>query len=388
MPVVFSIRTAWDRAVNPLTRLLEEKRRHGAPVLDLTASNPTRVGISYPSDLLAPLGDPAGLSYAPSPAGLAIAREAVAEDYRRRGQPVSPGQVLITASTSEAYAFLFKLLCEPGDEVLVPRPSYPLFDYLAGLESVRVAPYALAFDGEWHLPASAVSDVLTQRTRAVVVVHPNNPTGSFLKRDEADALHALCAARGLALISDEVFADYDFAPDPRRYPGAAEEGAALAFAMGGLSKSCGLPQLKIGWMVASGPAEARAEALARLEVVADTYLSVSTPAQLALPSLLRRRPELLDAIRQRVRGNREWLPPVLTGTAASWPAAEGGWYAVLHVPASLTDEERALRLLAEHDVLVHPGYFFDFAGEGHLVVSLLTPPSEFQEGVRRLIGVL
>lgn len=384
----FSARTAWDRTVNPLSRLLESKRQQAVPVLDLTLSNPTQAAIQYPADLLAPLADDTALRYEPCATGLLAARQAVADDYGRRGLPVSPDQVLITASTSEAYAFLFKLLCEPGDEVLVPRPSYPLFDYLAGLESVRVASYALAFDGEWHLPASAVADALSPRTRAVVVVHPNNPTGSFLKRAEAEALHALCAARGLALIADEVFADYAFGPDPHRFAGAAADGEALAFALGGLSKSCGLPQVKVGWLVASGPAGARAEALARLEVVADTYLSVSTPAQVALPALLRRRPELQAAIHQRVCDNRDWLRRMIQDSVASWPPAEGGWYAALQVPASLSDEERALRLLAELDVLVHPGYFFDFAGEGHLVLSLLPRSSEFRDGVSRLLSVL
>jgi alanine-synthesizing transaminase len=273
---MFSARTAWDLTPNRLALLLEE-RRAGREVLDLTETNPTRAGFVAPPDLLALLADPAALRYDPQPAGLPAARAAVAADFARRGVAVAPEHVVLTASSSEAYALLFKLLADPGDQVLVPQPSYPLFDYLARLESVEAAPYALAYDGEWHLPLPAVEAALTERTRAVVVVSPNNPTGSFLKREEAAGLAALCARRGLALIADEVFADYPLREDPRRAPSLAAEAAALSFALGGLSKSCALPQLKLGWIAVGGEAALREAALARLEVVADTYLSVGTP---------------------------------------------------------------------------------------------------------------
>jgi aspartate/methionine/tyrosine aminotransferase len=385
---MLSARTAWDRTPNRLTRLLEERRARGAPVLDLTLSNPTQAGIPYPPDLLAPLADAAAIPYEPSPLGLPAARAAAAADFARRGVQVEPAHVVITASTSEAYAFLFKLLCDPGDEVLVPRPSYPLFEYLAGLESVATRPYALRFDGEWHASPGALEHAVTPRTRALVTVHPNNPTGSFLKRGEAAALLAFCAERELALVSDEVFADYAFAADTRRFPTAAAGGPALAFALGGLSKSCGLPQVKVGWMAVAGPPALRAEALARLEIVADTALSVSTPAQRALPALLARREELQAPIRARVQANRAWLSARLPGTAASWPGAEGGWYAALRVPAHVPDEERVLGLLDTRGVLVHPGFFFDFEDEGHLVASLLAREADFRAGIEALLDVL
>jgi alanine-synthesizing transaminase len=386
---MFSARTGWDLTPNRLSSLLEARWKRGDPVLDLTETNPTRVGIAYPPDLLAPLADPAALGYEPSPRGLASAREAVAEDHARRGVPVDPSRILLSASTSEAYAWLFKLLCDPGEAVLVPRPSYPLFSYLARLESVDVHSYPLSYDGEWHLSVDAVRDAVTSRTRAVVVVSPNNPTGSYLKRAEADAILALCAKRGLAVISDEVFADYAFGPDPRRLASLAGDGPALAFSLGGLSKSCGLPQLKLAWIAVSGPEKWRAPAAARLEVVADTYLSVSTPVQLAAPALLARRPELQRPIAERVAANRDALRRRLgSGSPASLLDGEGGWSAVLQVPASQSEEARATRLLEEQGVLVHPGYFFDFPREAFLVLSLLPPPDVFEEAVDRIIAVL
>jgi hypothetical protein len=386
---MLSARTGWDLTPNRLSSVLEARRRRGEPVLDLTETNPTRVGIPYPPDLLAPLADPAALSYEPSPRGLASAREAVSADHARRGVSVHPGRVLLTASTSEAYAWLFKLLCDPGDAVLVPRPSYPLFAYLARLESVDVQPYALSYDGEWHLSPDAVREAITPRARAVVVVSPNNPTGSYLKRAEAEALLELCAERALAVISDEVFADYAWGADPRRMATLAGGGSALAFSLGGLSKSCGLPQLKLAWIAVSGPEKCRAPALARLEVVADTYLSVSTPVQRAAPALLARRLELQRPIAERVAANRDALRRRFgTGSPASLLAAEGGWSAILQVPATESEEQRVTRLIEEQGVLVHPGYFFDFPREAFLVLSLLPPRDVFEEAVDRIIAVL
>ena len=386
---MLSARTGWDLTPNRLSSVLEARRRRGEPVLDLTETNPTRVGIPYPPDLLAPLADPAALTYEPSPRGLASAREAVSADHARRGVTVDPGRVLLTASTSEAYAWLFKLLCDPGDAVLVPRPSYPLFAYLARLESVDVHPYALSYDGEWHLDPDAVRDAVTPRTRAVVVVSPNNPTGSFVTRTEAEALLELGAERGLAVISDEVFADYSFGSDPRRAASLAGDGAALAFSLGGLSKSCGLPQLKLAWIAVSGPEKWRAPALARLEVVADTYLSVSTPVQRAAPALLARRRELQRPIAERVAANRDALRRRLgAGSPASLLGAEGGWSAILQVPATESEEQRVTRLLEEQGVLVHPGYFFDFPCEAFLVLSLLPPRDVFEEAIDRILAVL
>jgi len=386
---MLSARTGWDLTANRLSSLVATRRRAGAPLLDLTETNPTRVGIAYPPDLLAPLADPASLRYDPAPSGLDSAREAVAADYRRRGASVDASRLILAASTSEAYAWLFKLLCDPGDAVLVPRPSYPLFEYLARLESVEALPYDLSYDGQWHLGPEAVREAVSPRTRAVVVVSPNNPTGSYLKRAEAEALLSLAAERGLAVISDEVFADYAFGPDPRRVPTLAEDGPSLTFSLGGLAKSCGLPQLKLAWIAVAGPERWRAPALARLEVVADTYLSVSTPVQRAAPALLARLPELQRPIAARVRVNRDALRRRLgSGGPASVLDTEGGWSAVLQVPATESEEERVVRLLEQHDVLVHPGYFFDFPREAYLVLSLLPSPDVFDEAVARIATVL
>lgn len=387
MRAMFSSRTAWDRRPGPLARRIAERRQAGAEILDLTETNPARAGLACPADVPALLADPRGRDYHPIAQGLPAAREAVAADYARRGFAVEPGRILLTASTSEAYAFLFKLLCDPGDDVLVPRPSYPLFEYLAALESVNALHYPLQYDGEWHLPVDGVDGASTARTRAVVVVSPNNPTGSFLKRDEAQRLRHLCAARGWALISDEVFADYALKEDARRPPSMAEDSAALTFSLGGLSKACGLPQLKLAWIAVAGPDRERDEALARLEVVADTYLSVSTPVQLAAPALLARTAGLQRPILDRVRANvRELRSQLGAGSAATLLDVEGGWSAVLRVPSSWPDEQWALTLLERDGVLVHPGFFFDFPHEAYLVLSTLTAPETFAEGVRRVLA--
>ncbi len=386
---MFSERTRWDLRPNRLAERLAAKRAARARILDLTESNPTRAGLTGPGDLLALLVRPEGLRYEPAAFGLPQARTAVAADFARRGFPLDPDRVLLSASTSEAYAFLFKLLCDPGEEVLVPRPGYPLFEFLATLESVRVRTYPFAHDGEWHLDLAALRAALGPRTRALVVVNPNNPTGAYLKREECDALLALCAERGIALVSDEVFADFALREDGRRVASVARDGPALAFALGGLSKSCGLPQLKLAWTAVTGPERLVRDTLARLEVVADTYLSVSTPVQLAAPELLARREELQAPIRERTRSNLRALHAAVgPGCPATILPPEGGWSAVLRVPATLSEEERVIRLLEERDVLVHPGYFFDFPAEAYLVLSLLPPPGEFAEGVARVLADL
>jgi alanine-synthesizing transaminase len=381
---MFSSRTRWDLQPNQLSLLLARKRAQGRRVLDLTEANPTHAGIPCPQDLLAPLAHSDARRYDPAPFGLPSARAAA--DFARRGFPLPPERVFLSASTSEAYAFLFKLLADPGDEILVPQPGYPLFDFLATLESVVVRSYPLSYDGAWHLDATVLRTLVGPRTRAVVVVNPNNPIGAFLKQEERHALDELCAERSLALVSDEVFADYAFRDDPLRAASVAKDGLALAFALGGLSKSCGLPQLKLAWTAVSGPESQRTQALARLEVIADTYLSVSTPAQLALPALLARREELAAPIRARLRDNLQALRARVAGSPATLLAPEGGWYAVLRVPAPLGVLARVWRRLPHHDVLVHPGYFFDFPHEAHLVLSLLTPGDVFAEGVERLLA--
>jgi alanine-synthesizing transaminase len=386
---MFSTRTHWDLRPNRLSDLRARKHAAGAHVLDLTESNPTRVQIRYPEDLLTPLTLPEGRKYEPAPFGLLAAREAVAADYARRGAAVDPSRIVLTASTSEAYAFLFKLLCDPGDEILVPRPGYPLFEYLASLESVRVRSYLLEHDRSWQVDLDALRRAVSRRTRAVVVVSPGNPTGAYLGREERDALETLAADHGLAIISDEVFADFSFVTGKNGSLIAGGDGPALAFSLGGLSKSCGLPQLKLAWMAVSGPEERRRDALERLEVVADTYLSVSTPVQVAAPTLLARRSELQAPLLGRIRANLEALRSRLDARSpASLLDPEGGWSAVLRVPATLPEEERVCGLLERRDVLVHPGYFFDFPREAFLVLSLLPPTATFSEGVDRILADL
>ncbi len=380
---MFSSRLNWSLRLNPLSALLAEKRTAGAAILDLTESNPTRAGLAYPrAGILAALSDERALRYDPAPRGLVTAREAVTAYYRERGVDVPPERILLTASTSEAYAYLFKLLTDPGDEILAPRPSYPLFEFLAGLESVHIRQYPLRYDGGWHLDFDVLESLITDRTRGIVVVNPNNPTGSFLKRAEWERLEALASGRGLAILSDEVFCDYAFADDAARVTTLAGSPRALVFSMSGLSKIAALPQMKLGWIVASGPG--CDTALDALDLIADTYLSVATPVQIALPQLLAISAGVRDQIRARTAANLQLLKEAVEGSAVSVLRAEGGWYAILQVPRTRSEEEWALALLREHDVLVQPGFFFDFASEAFLVLSLLCEPASFAEGVHRL----
>ena len=384
---MFSSRLNWSLRPNRLSALLEEKRAAGADVLDLTESNPTRAGFAYPqAEILTALADTDALRYHPSPRGLDSAREAVAGYYRDRGTKILVENILLTASTSEAYAYLFKLLANPGDEILAPRPSYPLFEFLADLESVHIRQYPLRYDGVWHVDFDALEQAITPRTRAIVVVNPNNPTGSFLKRAELDVLDSLAAERGLAILSDEVFRDYAFADEGDRVSTLAGERQALTFSMSGLSKIAGLPQMKLGWIVASGPR--RAEALEALELIADTYLSVSTPVQVALSRLLALSGGITEQIRQRTASNLARLRETMLGSAATLLRTEGGWYAVLQVGRSRSEEEWTLKLLGESNVLVQPGFFFDFESEAFLVLSLLPEPAKFAEGVSRLRSII
>lgn len=386
---LFSSRLRWDLAPNRLSRLLEQKRTAGVPILDLTESNPTAAGFSYHSgEILAALSDPRSLRYEPSAAGLPTARAAVSEYYSAAlGEQVSPDRILLTASTSEAYAFVFKLLADPGDQVLVPAPSYPLFDYLAALDSVRVIQYPLVDPGSWTIDFDALARSITPRSRAIVLVNPNNPTGSFLKTFELAPLVALAREHNLALISDEVFADYRFAsgaPLVRSLTGVNE---VLTFCLSGLSKVAALPQVKLGWIVTGGPARDREPAFGRLELIADTYLSVGGPVQWAAPRLLGLRADLQSQILARVRSNRAFVAGQI-GATSPWKmlAAEGGWYAVLEAPRIHSEEEWVLHLLDRDNVLVQPGFFFDFEREAFLVVSLLTPEQIFQQGIRRVFS--
>jgi alanine-synthesizing transaminase len=385
---VLSRRLDWTVPENALAARERARRAAGATLLDLTVTNPTAVGLTAPAPALAEaLADPGIARYEPAPLGPLAARTAVAADYARHGARVDPGHVALTASSSESYALLFKLLCDPGDTILVPQPSYPLFDYLARLEGVGPRPYRLAFDGEWHIDWGSVE---VAGARAIVVVSPNTPTGSYLRRADLARLAALATAHGLALIIDEVFADYplDPRPDAVRTVAAEPPSEVLTFCLGGLSKGCGLPQLKLGWIVADGPASALSEALAGLELIADTYLSVGTPVLRALPSLLAIGAHLRAQIAGRMAANRAVLAAALPpGCPATLLPAEAGWTAILRVPAVRSEEAWALALLEEDDLLVQPGYFFDLTGLGTtLVVSLLPEPAIFAAGVARLVA--
>ncbi|MCA9539208.1 MAG: pyridoxal phosphate-dependent aminotransferase [Myxococcales bacterium] len=369
----FSRRTAFDPTLNPLARARAAREAAGLPLLDLTRSNPTTVDLPSPAAaIMAALADRRALVYEPAPFGLPVARAATAAELG-----VDADAVVLTASTSEAYGWLFKLLCDPGDEILVPQPSYPLLDHLAQLEAVQLWPYPLAYDGAWHLDRAALSAAVTPRTRAIVVIHPNNPTGNFLSRGDLAHLERL----GLPVISDEVFADYAIEPSRVAVP-TVRAAQVPVFGLGGLSKRAGLPQMKAGWIVLNQHAR---PAQAQLELIADTFLSVGAPVQWALPALLLASRETTAAIRARVRQNLDVLSHQLAQKAVTLRRPEGGWTAVLDVPRSRSEEDWVLALLDEHGVLVQPGWFYDFADEAHLVVSLLTPPSEFAEGIARLI---
>lgn len=381
---MFSRRLPPHAEPNALSRAVETLRDKGVPFADLTESNPTRVGISYPCELLASLADPGALRYDPSPFGLPSARRAVAEDQRRRGVAVDPAHVVLTASTSEAYSWLFKLLCDPGDSVLVPRPSYPLFDHLTTLDGVRPHPYSIEYHGRWGIDTESIA-AAPANIRALLVVSPNNPTGSFISAEECEHITTLCRQRGWALIVDEVFADYPLEAS-HSLTDIAARSDVLCFTLAGLSKTVGLPQLKLGWCIAGGPAAERDAALAALEVIADSYLSVGTPVQVAAPTLLSAGASIRTSIQTRTRGNLAELRTM----AARAPAvevlrADGGWSAVLRVPSTRDEETLVLDLLGAERILVHPGYFFDFPREAYLVVSLLPPEDLFADAMTRVL---
>jgi hypothetical protein len=384
---VFSRRLPPDLVPNQLANALARLRAEGRPIIDLTESNPTRAGFSYPDDLLASLAEPRGVVYAPHALGLPPARRAVADDYGRRGIQIDPARIALTASTSEAYALLFKILCDPGDEVLIPRPSYPLFEHLTRLEGVSARSYGLDYEGSWAVDVGSIERAWSPRTRAVVTVHPNNPTGSYVRAGELDRIAALCASRDAALVADEVFADYPLKPTAAESAGRMlDRRDALVFSLGGLSKSVGLPQVKLGWVAMAGPDALVHAAIDRLEVVCDAYLSVSTPVQLAAAELLGRGAVVRRQIQNRVVGNLCQLVDLTGRVPASRVLdVEGGWYAVLHVPSIGTEEDLVLDLLTTDGVLVHPGYFFDFPRESYLIVSLLPSPDVFADGIGRVL---
>jgi hypothetical protein len=382
----YSGRLSWSLLPNPLSNLLEKQRRLGISLLDLTISNPTEAFPHYPHGRMAQAY--AGIkdfTYQPDPFGHEQARTIIAAWYRHRGIDISPNQLALTASTSEAYSLLFKLLCDPGDEILIPIPSYPLFEYLARLEGVKTVPYRLLYDGSWFLDFASMRAAISTRTKAIVIVNPNNPTGSFLKIQECATLLEIANRHGLPVISDEVFMDYAFHhPSDHFARTLIGRDGTLSFSLNGLSKAAGMPQVKLGWIAINGPAAARAEARARLELILDTYLSVGTPVQSALGSLLETGAEIQRQIAARIAQNRTTLAAALQGSPVHILHAEGGWSSILQLPNICKEEIWAARLLSEQQVLVQPGYFFDMAAEAYIIVSLITTPDVFAEGIKRL----
>jgi alanine-synthesizing transaminase len=379
----WSTRTQWDMGETPWATELARLRAEGRQLWDLTASNPTACGFAYDAaSILGPLNDPKVLHYEPNPLGLRPAREAVSRYYRDHGASVEPEQILLTTSTSEAYSFLFRLLCDPGDEVLIGQPGYPLFDFLARLDDVRLVPYELFYDHGWHLDLDALRSRVTPRTRAIAVVHPNNPTGHFTRDKDRAAIEGLCLERGLALIVDEVFLDYGLAGHETGRSFAAGSHPVPTFVLSGLSKVAALPQMKAAWMACF----AAREALQRLEVIADTFLSMSAPIQHALPAWLSQRATLQRQIGERVKRNLATLDVILLRQSlVTRLEVEAGWYAVLRIPVVQTEEDTALELLLERAVVVHPGGFFGFSGQGWLVVSLLAPEGELAAGIEAIV---
>ena len=381
----FAQRTNWTLKENKLTQRLRRLRQSGEPILDLTESNPTRCGFAYPErKILSALGCPADLSYVPNPKGLLQAREAVCRYYARRQVSVEPEQVFLTSSTSEAYSFLFRLLADPNERVLFPRPSYPLFDFLGGLNDLTVDYYPLIYDDGWRPDFEKFRTALDKPARALVLVNPNNPTGSFVKEADFLFLNALAVQKQVPIISDEVFVDYVFNKKTAGFS-LIQGHDNLIFTLGGLSKALALPQMKISWILVNGPSRLVKKASARLEVIADTYLSVSTPVQNSLSRWLDLQPGIQKAVLTRVRSNRKKLMEGLEGmSGCRYLKADGGWNAVLRLPSSCREEAFVLDLLEKDHVLVYPGYFFDFAEESHVVISLLPAENVFQPALERL----
>jgi aspartate/methionine/tyrosine aminotransferase len=387
---MFSKRTEWRLTPNRFTQAQADLRSAGMEVLDLSISNPTRASFHFDAEeILGSLARPEAMDYDPHPRGLRKAREAVAHYYRdeHEGYDVDPDSLILTTSTSEAYSFVFRLLCNPGDELLVPKPSYPLFEFLADLEDVKLVPYPLLYDHGWQIDFPSLYEAVNHHTCGVVIVHPNNPTGSYVKQDEVASLNRFCEEYGLALIVDEVFLDY--AHDGAARNTFALNNEVLTFTLSGLSKISGLPQMKVAWAVTSGPEEQKTEALERLEVIADTYLSMNAPLQLATPILLAQRKNFQPLLLDRVRTNLQEVDHQLSHQKTCERLdVEGGWYVVVRVPVTQSDEDLAIDLLRKVAVLVHPGHFYDFPREGYLVMSLITPTAEFREGVNRVLQLL
>jgi alanine-synthesizing transaminase len=385
---MFSRRTDWKLSPNRFTQVQQELRAAGREVLDLTISNPTRAELHYDAEtILQALVNPKAMDYDPQPKGLRSARQAVAGYYGKQHNEIDPESIVLTTSTSEGYSYVFRLLCNVEDEILVPKPSYPLFEFLADLQDVKLVPYPLLYDHGWQIDFPSLYKAMNHRTRAVVVVHPNNPTGSFVADEERGALYQFCRKYNLALVADEVFLDY--AHDGAARATFADNRETLTFTLSGLSKISGLPQMKLAWIVTSGTDEKVSRALARLEVIADTYLSMNAPIQLAAAVLLEQRHSIQPLVLDRVRANLSELDCGLAKQKSCRRLdVEGGWYAILRVPVTQSDEDLAIEILRKHSVLVHPGHFYDFPSDGYLIVSLITPLQDFRKGIAKALDLL
>jgi aspartate/methionine/tyrosine aminotransferase len=385
---MFSDRTDWNLEPNPLSKALADRLSSGKPVIDLTEANPTKCGFDFEAErILGALSHRAGLKYDPVPQGLLTACNGVVDYYRARDCAVNVDDIFLTTSTSEAYSFLFRTLCNPGDEVLIPQPGYPLFNFLADIQDVATVRYPLIYDYGWQIDLHALQQAITSRTRAIIVVNPNNPTGHFCEPDDIHRLNQICLESELALIADEVFLDFSLGKDIA--PSFASNNKALTFTMSGLSKISGLPQMKVAWLIATGPEALKQKAVARLEMIADTYLSMNTPMQLALPVLLELRHNFQRQCIERARNNLAQLDKLLaTQKLCTRLNPEGGWYAVLKVPVTGSDDNLALELLNTHGLYVHPGHFYDFPTEGYLVVSLIMPELPFATGIQALVALI
>jgi aspartate/methionine/tyrosine aminotransferase len=382
---MFSARTAWSSEQNRLSLLVEEKRRRGDSILDLMESNPTRCGFTYPTrEILNALSSTQVLSYQPHPRGLLSARRAIAEYYNSGGVSVDPAHIMLTASTSEAYAFLLTLLCNPNDEIAVARPGYPLLEFLAKTTGVTLNRYRLAYDGTWRIDWPSLESAVTDRTRAIVLVHPNNPTGSYITPEDFARVCNFAAERQCAVIVDEVFWPFALAPSYTPVRSVGFPSPAILFSLNGISKLAALPQMKLSWFIVDGPGEQVARAFERLDILADTFLSVNTPVQVALPVILRSAPGMIEQIRNRIQSNYRCLQEALTGSSVSVLCAEGGWYAVLQLPQCRNDESWAIEILSRSDVHTFPGSFFDMDQPACLVVSLLPPAPIVREGAMRI----
>jgi len=384
---MFSNRTNWNLKPNRLSEALAGHLAAAKPLIDLTVSNPTESGFDYDGQaILQALTNTGSFSYKPSPKGLLAAREAVAKYYSAREIIVPVEDIILTTGTSEAYSFAFRALCDPGDELLIPEPSYPLFSFLADIHDVKLVGYPLQYDHGWQIDFHALQQAITPHTRGIIVVNPNNPTGNFCKAGEIEKLNEICSSRQIALIADEVFLDFHLhAARPRSF---AANSASLTFTMSGLSKISGLPQMKAAWLITSGPEQLKAPALSRLEIIADTFLSMNAPVQLAIPRFLDLRHDFQRQLMARVRRNLTELGVHLAAqSSCARLEVEGGWYAILRVPVTRSDEDLAIDLLTSRGTYVHPGHFYDFPSDGFLIVSLITPPDDFDEGIRRVLSL-